>query len=222
MPVFETLGKVNRYKKFFLKRWPSWPSCAEASMQGLERAQLAVICTLFGVHHEYLNVRWFDSYYFKECTYLPMKTLIWIFSLLFVKICGKVAAQLPLWMNCHWYLLRLLVFRSSLVFLAHWVSAALWPTQITVQWLRGVWVFFGPLRFIFTGHFVGPTKICFQWLIGSVTPPFSYVFRVFTGITLSLLLLLPLSVHVICTVRPTQVHFLSVMGTAWHTHIPVK
>ena len=95
MPVFETLGKVNRYRKFFLKRLPNWPGCAEASMQGLERAQPDVICTLFGDHHEYLNVRWFHSYYFKECTYFPMKTFIQIFSLLFVKICGKAAAQLP-------------------------------------------------------------------------------------------------------------------------------
>jgi len=72
-----------------------------------------------------------------------MKTFIQIFSLLFVKICGKVAVLLPLWMNCHCYLLRSLVFRSSLVLLAHWVSAALCHTQITVQWLRGVWVLFG-------------------------------------------------------------------------------
>ena len=73
--------------------------CGEATAQRLGRAQPAVISAALTVCCEYLNLKWFHSYSFKECTYLLTKTFIQIFNLLFLKISGRAAAFQPLWTN---------------------------------------------------------------------------------------------------------------------------
>ena len=52
--------------------------------------------TALKVRHEYLNLKWFHSY-FSECSYLLLKIFILIFCFVFLKILERAAALQPLW-----------------------------------------------------------------------------------------------------------------------------
>ena len=53
--------------------------------------------TVHGAHHEYLNLKEFHSYSFKDCTYFLMKIYIQICSLIFLKISGRSVVLQPFW-----------------------------------------------------------------------------------------------------------------------------
>ena len=77
MAAFETLGKVNRYTKSSFKRSVGCSDrqvkCAEASAQGLGRAQPALISVALRLRRDYLNLKCFHPYSFKECTYYLLR-----------------------------------------------------------------------------------------------------------------------------------------------------
>jgi len=102
MLVFEMSGTVNTYTTSSLNApWarqpnlPSLPTFSTAVLKPqycLRRAQFAVTSAALTVCCEYFNLKWFHSFSCKECSYIPTKTFIQIFNLLFLKISGRAAA----------------------------------------------------------------------------------------------------------------------------------
>ena len=102
IPVFQTFKQVNRHMKSSFK--PSLDGSTFSSgcnisyhcflTNAMTQCTMlwGVFCSTYRVCHKYFNLKQFISYYFKECTYLLIKTFIHIFSLIFFKICGRSAA----------------------------------------------------------------------------------------------------------------------------------
>jgi len=93
MPVFETLGKINRYVKSSLEcSWgcndcnpstglvwsvstPIAPAVLKPRHKGLGGSQPPLIFAVLRICCDYLNLKLFHSCAFKECAYLLTKTL---------------------------------------------------------------------------------------------------------------------------------------------------
>lgn len=84
--------------KFSSVRGPT--SCVEAIAQLLDGTQPALISAVLRVCCEYLNLKWFHSYVFKECIYLLTNTFIQICN--FYQHFWKTAALQHLWTSHPW------------------------------------------------------------------------------------------------------------------------
>ena len=83
----------------------------------------SLLAFLFPVRRKGLDLKWIHSHYFKECMYLPMKTFIQIFILIFLKISVRLLALQPfrtsrpwlliLYFSIFWTLCRIFVMLSG-------------------------------------------------------------------------------------------------------------